>query len=35
MKLAEDNKSTGCFREEARASITFLTTANLKAPFRF
>jgi len=30
MKLAEDDKSTGCFREDAGGSISFLTMTNLK-----
>lgn len=30
MKLGEDDKSTGCFREDAGGSIGFLTMTNLK-----
>lgn len=30
MKLAEDDKSTGCFQEDAGGSISFLTVTNLK-----
>lgn len=33
MKLVEDDKSTGCFREEAGGSINFLSMTNPKAPF--
>lgn len=30
MKLAEDDKSTGCFQEDAGSSISFRTMTNLK-----